>query len=222
MPGFRTSIAIVATALIVGLAGSVPSARAQDGTATPTRGASDIGVVDAGSRTLVNLDDPTALVYQLTVLEFTDQERAAESFQLIIDAASGNLPATESTPEAVATTIAGLEETVVDLGDEGVLYYQPDESGAAGIATLFVLEDVYIHQWAVLPVPVEENALLIDPESLSEDLLALAEPWFEEGREGDAIDQLPGLDRFPEGYEILDESSGLDSVGPPASPVVAP
>lgn len=224
MPAYRTVLAIVVLALTLfaGPGGSVGGVRAQDGTATPGQGAGDIGVVDAGSRTMVNLNDPTALVYQLTVLEFTDPERAAESLQLITDAASGTLPATASTPEAVATTIAGLDETVVDLGDEAVLYYQPDESGAAGIATLFVLDDVYIHQWAVLPVPVEENALLIDPATLSEDLLALAERWFDEEHTGEAIDQLPNLDLFPEGYEVLDESSGLESLGPSASPVAAP
>lgn len=194
---------------------------AQDATPTPEQTVADIGVIDAGSRTVWNLSDPEALVYQLTVLEFEDDERAASAFNLIVDGASGALEPNDATPDAVATTIAGLEETDIDLSDDAIMYYQPDETGAAGIATLFVLDGVYVHQWADLPVPLQENTLLIDPASLPEGLLALAEPWFGEEHEGEAIAQIPNLDQFPVGYEILDESSGLDSLAP-ASPVAAP
>ena len=183
--------------------------------------AADIGVVDAGSRTVWNLSDPEALVYQLTVLEFEDTDRAAFAFRLIVDGASGALENNAATPAAVATTIAGLEETEVDLGDDAIMYYQPDESGAAGIASLFVLIDVYVHQWASLPVPLQENTLRIDPASLPESLLALAEPWFADRHDGDAIAQLPNLEQFPAGYEILNESAGLGQLAP-ASPVAAP
>ncbi len=203
------------------LAASGPTVQAQDATPAPEQTVGDIGVVDAGSRTVWNLSDPEALVYQLTVLEFEDDERAAAAFQLIVDGASGALAPNDATPDAVATSVAGLEETDIDLADDAIMYYQPDESGAAGIATLFVLDGVYVHQWAALPVPLQENTLLVDPASLPEGLLALAEPWFDEDHEGDAISQIPSLDQFPPGYEILNESSGLGSLTP-ASPVAAP
>lgn len=202
---------------------TVTRAGAQESTPAPSadQDAADIGVVDAGSRTVWNLSDPEALVYTLTVLEFEDVDRAASAFQLIVDGASDALANNAATPDAVATTIAGLEETDIDLGDDSILYYQPDESGSAGIATLFVLIGVYVHQWATLPVPLQENTLRIDPASLPEALLALADPWFAEEHDGDAIAQLPNLDQFADGYEVLNESSGLGQLAP-ASPVAAP
>ena len=216
----RSMVAMLAlTPAVFAAPGSV--ARAQDATPAPAQNAGDIGVVDAGSRTVWNLTDPEALVYQLTVLEFEDEERAATAFQLIVDGANGALAPTAATPDAVATSVAGLEEMDVDLADDAILYYQPDETGSAGIATLFVLDGVYVHQWADLPVPLQENTLLIDPASLPEGLLALAEPWFEEEHVGEAIAQIPDLDQFPADYEVLNESSGLDSLTP-ASPVAAP
>ncbi len=216
----RSMVAIVAMtpALLMAKGRGV---EAQDATPTPEQTVGDIGVVDAGSRTVWNLSDPEALVYQLTVLEFEDEERSKAAFQLIVDGASGALAPNDATPDAVATTIAGLEETDIDLADDAIMYYQPDESGSAGIATLFILDGVYVHQWADLPVPLQENALLIDPASLPEGLLALAEPWFGGEHEGGAVSQIPGLDQFPAGYEVLNESSGLDSLSP-ASPVAAP
>ena len=211
---------VAVIALVLTLAGGATSAvRGQD--ATPSGQASDIGVVDAGSRIVWNLNDPMALVYQLTVLQFADAARAGSSFDLITEATGGLLTPTESTPAAVATSVAGLAEASVDVADRAVLYYQPDETGAAGIATLFVLDGVYVHQWAALPVPLQENTLLIDPASLSEALVTLAESWFGSGHEGAAIAQLPGLAQFPAGYEVLSERSGLDSIQPAATPIAA-
>ncbi len=223
MPINRRSVVAMLALTPALLAASGPVVRAQESTPAPgeDRNAADIGVVDAGSRTVWNLSDPEALVYQLTVLEFADPDRAASAFRLIVDGASGALENNAATPEAVATTIAGLEETDIDLGDDAIMYYQPDETGAAGIATLFVLTDVYVHQWATLPVPLQENTLRIDPASLPAGLLALAEPWFADEHDGDAIAQLPDLDQFPAGYEVLNESSGLSQLAP-ASPIAGP
>lgn len=194
---------------------------AQDATPAPDQSIGDIGVVDAGSRTVLDLNDPEALVFQMTVLAFSDSDRAASAFQLIVDNASGALTTSDATPDAIATTIPGLEETDIDVGDDAVLYYQPDESGAAGIATLFVIDGIYVHQWSDLPVPLQENTLRIDPASLPAGLTALAELWFAQAHEGGAIAQLPGLDSFPAGYEVLNESSGLGEIAP-ASPAAAP
>ena len=223
MPITRRSVVAMMALTPALLVTSRSAVRAQESTPAPgeDRNAADIGVVDAGARTVWNLNDPEALVYQLTVLEFADTERATSAFQLIIDGASSAIENTSATPEAAATTIPGLEETDVELGDAAVMYYQPDETGAAGIATLFLLTGVYVHQWATLPVPLQENTLRIDPASLPAGLLALAEPWFAEAHEGDAIAQLPNLDQFPAGYEVLNESSGLGQLAP-ASPVAEP
>ena len=223
MPINRRSVVAMLALSPALLAATRSAVSAQESTPAPSedQNAADIGVVDAGSRTVWNLNDPEALVYQLTVLEFADTGRAASAFQLIVDGANGALENDASTPAAVATTIAGLEEIDVDLGDDAIMYYQPDETGAAGIASLFVLIDVYVHQWATLPVPLQENTLRIDPASLPAGLLALAEPWFAEDHDGDAIAQLPGLEQFSAGYEVLNESSGLGQLAP-ASPVAAP
>ena len=223
MPINRRSVVAILALTPALLVTTHSAVSAQESTPAPAEdaNAADIGVVDAGSRTVWNLSDPEALVYQLTVLEFADTDRAASAFQLIVDGASSAVENNAATPVAVATTIAGLEETDVELGDDAIMYYQPDETGAAGIATLFVLIGVYVHQWATLPVPLQENTLRIDPASLPAGLLALAEPWFAEEHDGDAIAQLPGLDRFPAGYEVLNESSGLGQLAP-ASPVAEP
>lgn len=215
-------IALVAAVVLTLAPAAMGTAQGQEATPSSPDPAGDIGVVDAGSRSLWNPSDPTALVYQLTVLEFADPARATSSFELITNATSGFLAHNDATPDAVATTVAGLDETDVDLGDRAVLYYQPDESGAAGVATLFVLDGVYVHQWLALPVPLQENTLLIDPASLSDGLLTLARPWFGVGHDGDAIAQLPDLTQFPAGYEVLNETSGLDAIQSPASPVAVP
>ena len=202
-------------------AGLVPAA-AQEATPGADGSPSEIGVVDAGSRIVWNPNDPAALVYQLTVLEFADADRAASSFDQITDSTSGLLSPTDATPAAEVTAVAGLDEMTVDIADEAVLYYQPDASGAAGIATLFVLDGANVHQWSVLPVPIPENTLRIDPTTLPEALTALAEPWFADGHDGDAIAQLPNVDQFPAGYAVLSETSGLDALGLPADPDATP
>lgn len=217
----RIAVVGLLVLVLVPMGTATATGQAQEATPAAPQRASDIGVVDAGSRTVWNLNDPTALVYQFTVLQFADNERAASSFRLITDAASGSISSPDATPQGVPT-VAGLDETPIDLADEAVLYYQPDQSGAAGIATLFVLDGVYVHQWSTLPVPLPNNTLLVDPARLSDDLLALAEPWFAEQHDGDAITHLPSLAQFPAGYQILSETSGLDSLQPVASPVSGP
>jgi hypothetical protein len=212
-------VAVVGLLVLMGTATAADGA--QEATPAAPERASDIGVIDAGSRTVWNLNDPTALVFQFTVLQFADSERAAASFRLITDAATGSIPSPNATPPVVPI-VPGLNETPIDLADEAVLYYQPDESGAAGIATLFVLDGVYVQQWSTLPVPLPNNTLLVDPASLSDGLLALAEPWFAERHEGDAIAQVPSLAEFPNGYQVLSETSGLDSLQPVASPASGP
>lgn len=217
----RIAVVGLLVLMLVLMGTATATGQAQEATPAAPQRASDIGVVDAGSRTVWNLNDPTALVYQFTVLQFADNERAASSFRLITDAASGSISSPDATPQGVPT-VAGLDETPIDLADEAVLYYQPDESGAAGIATLFVLDGVYVHQWTTFPVPLPNNTLLVDPASLSDGLLALAEPWFAEKHDGDAISNLPNLGQFPADYQVLRETSGLDSLQPVASPVSGP
>ena len=218
---FAAMLALGLTLMLTLAFGTVP-ASAQDATPGAGGNPSAIGVVDAGSRIVWNANDPAALVYQLTVLEFADAARAASSFDQITDSTSGLLSPGDATPAAEVTAVAGLDETTVDLADEAVLYYQPDASGAAGIATLFVLDGAFVHQWSVLPVPIPENTLRIDPTTLPEALKALAEPWFVDGHEGDALAQLPNIEQFPTGYEVLSETSGLDALGLPADPDATP
>ncbi len=212
----------VALGLTMPLAGpALASAQDTIPAATPAAGrsAADIGVVDAASRTLWNETDATALVYQFTVLVFDTPDQAADSFQSITDRASGFIEADEATPEAVASALESIDRTDVDLADGAVMYYQPDETGSAGIALLFTLDDTAVHQWSTLPVPLQENALLIDPATLPEALLAVAEPWFAADPEpdGTVLDLLPGLEQVPAGYSVLQESSGIDDLDPTAA-----
>ena len=210
--GFAAGVAVPTIA-------STPVA-AQDASADATpaadQTAADIGVIDAASRTLWNDTDVNALVYQFTVLVFDTPEQAADSFGLITDRASGFVEAEDATPEAVASVLRTIDRTDVDFGDEAVMYYQPDETGSAGIAILFVLDGTAVHQWSTLPVPLQENALLVDPAALPEALREIAEPWFaaEPPVDADVLALLPGLEQVPPGYSILQESSGLDDLDP--------
>ncbi|HEV2528042.1 MAG TPA: hypothetical protein VGT61_06335 [Thermomicrobiales bacterium] len=219
--GRTTRRQVLAAGLIAGagITAIGRAAAAQEATppATPGTGqtAADIGVVDAASRTLWDDTDSTRLVYQFTVLVFDTPEQATDSFRLITDRASGFAEAADATPEAVASTLGTIDRTDVEIGDEAVMYYQPDETGSAGIAILFVLDDTAVHQWSILPVPLQENALLVDPATLPEALLAVAEPWFEaDPAEGEVLDLLPGLEQVPEGYTVLQESEGIDDLDP--------
>ena len=195
--------------MLVGLMGAVHGGvAAQD--ATPDANAAAIGVVDAGSRQLWNPNDATAPVYGLTVLQFSTADQARSAFTTITNASTGYLPAT---PEATAGVTA-LQRTGLSIADGATLYYQPGPNGGAGIATLFVLSGVFVHQWYAVPVPIAQNQLLVDPAVLQQDLTTLAQSWFATPHDGGAMAQLPTVGQLPSGYSVLTEQAGLAQTQP--------
>lgn len=185
----------------------------------------DIGLVDAASRSMWNVNDPTALVYQLNVLVFDTPERARAAFDLVTAATTAAVSATPvaGTPGGAPVPVtSGASVTAVALGDAAQLYYQPDETGAAGIAILFLLDGTALHQWSTLPVPLQENVLLIDPVRVTGEVQALATTWFATDRVGPAPTLLPGLEQLPAGYSVFQETSGLTALTGEATPVAIP
>ena len=200
---------LVMSMMLVGLlVGGRSGVTAQD--ATPSANAAAIGVVDAGSRQLWNANDATAPVYGLTVLQFSTANQARSAFATITSASAGYLPA--ATPDPA--TPALLQRTDLPIADGAALYYQPDSNGGVGIATLFVLSGVFVHQWYAVPVPVEQNQLLVDPAVLQQDLTTLAQSWFAVPHDGDAMAQLPTVGQLPSGYSVLAEQAGLSQTQP--------
>ncbi|HEV2528044.1 MAG TPA: hypothetical protein VGT61_06345 [Thermomicrobiales bacterium] len=169
-------------------------------------------------------EDSQAPVYAFTVFSFEDDAAAESAFDTYIEEFEASL-ATDAAAEVTVVEVTGDEaEGLDDLGDQRAAF-RVEATGDAlagfGFGVLLVREGDALHVWTALVFDLsgltgesEATAASVDPNASLDALLAIAPDWFDgdQSRDGALIDQLPGLDALPDGYEEVQRAEGLDEI----------
>jgi hypothetical protein len=209
---------VAVLALVLALGGTARVA-AQDESEIP-EGATD-GATIAFSP--ASIEDAQAPIYSFGVFTFEDDDAAEAGLDDYVQQFQDNFAADEETSAEITELDGDDVDGLDDLGDEAHAYIvdtsADEELAGTSVGLLAVRDGAQFQVW--LGVVLDFSAFTgdataepVDARAGIDALLEIAPDWFGGDRpdDGDLVEQLPGLDQLPDGYEETARAEGLEEI----------